>query len=759
MLVDRACSARLGELVRGLLPGEPGLEVFTDARDVLGAEPGAACILVPDARQADWLNLERPSFGQRALRLVLFSDEATTIALAQRAPDFFHWISHRIECPAGAPRFAVAGLRAALAARAPSIAWTGGDLESAFAEAFPGRILRSASAHGPFAALVDAARPAARSWLAWRDVDDRHWERRSGWAAFAAGRRGRVILADPAIDVPDAWPVRGTELPVAEARARLADAGAKRPGVLAALVDLEPEAVNLAALLLRAGQLEADLLRTAADAADAGAALALRADATGLAEAARYRARLVRVAVGRPPADEAAGESRWAARTAAALGAGDAEAAEYLARRWLERGDDREAAELNLGTALTMMDRLEEAEAVLRAVLASARDLTTTVSEDAAVRAAVRSAMAMHGLGTVYLGRGDFDAAARATEEALAEWETVPGHGTAARTLRGDIAIVRLAQGRTDEGVALLVRAIEADEAVGATHDVEHAKLLSLLGEAKRRRGEHAPALDLARRAVRLSRQAGGEASPAHLQCVEGLARVLVDAGNFDEATRHLERALAIVERTRGAPTARDASLVVALGTALAHQARYDEAAAVIEKGLAMPGLDPKRRASLLEVAGGISFARGRYAEAESQARAALAAQDASPEAPGPDRVTTLGNLALALRALGRAEEAVPVTREAVELARRTLGERHPVYAVALSQCAEVEQAAGKRYAPRTAKAALEALAAGVGPNHPTAQEWVPMLRAIVDGTWADGSPAASSQPVAKPPRAGRGSA
>jgi hypothetical protein len=65
--------------------------------------PGALVIVVPDARQADWLNMERPLLANRSLRVVLFSDTATSGDLARRAPDFFPWISHRLECPP-APR-------------------------------------------------------------------------------------------------------------------------------------------------------------------------------------------------------------------------------------------------------------------------------------------------------------------------------------------------------------------------------------------------------------------------------------------------------------------------------------------------------------------------------------------------------------------------------------------------------------------------------------------------------------------------------
>ena len=67
------------------------------------------------------------------------------MALVERAPDFFDWVSGHYECPpAGPVAHAVAGLRAAYEAGAPGVVWRGtgdqddkGRLLAAFAAAFP----------------------------------------------------------------------------------------------------------------------------------------------------------------------------------------------------------------------------------------------------------------------------------------------------------------------------------------------------------------------------------------------------------------------------------------------------------------------------------------------------------------------------------------------------------------------------------------------------------------------------------------------
>jgi len=113
--VDQGRPEHLGQLVRALLPEHPNLDVFTDVRAVLQAEPGSILILVPKPEDAEWLNLNRPIFAQRQLKVVLYCDRQTTLALADRAVDFFDWVSQHHTCPDGPPDFAVQGFRQAVA--------------------------------------------------------------------------------------------------------------------------------------------------------------------------------------------------------------------------------------------------------------------------------------------------------------------------------------------------------------------------------------------------------------------------------------------------------------------------------------------------------------------------------------------------------------------------------------------------------------------------------------------------------------------
>lgn len=126
VLIDRARPERLGDLVRHLVRERPETEVIIEAPALLTVPEGSTVVLCVRAIDADWLNQERPVVQARSLKLVLFSDEATTLQLARKAVDFYDWISHSIECPPGPPAFAVRGLRRAVCARTAAIVWGGG---------------------------------------------------------------------------------------------------------------------------------------------------------------------------------------------------------------------------------------------------------------------------------------------------------------------------------------------------------------------------------------------------------------------------------------------------------------------------------------------------------------------------------------------------------------------------------------------------------------------------------------------------------
>lgn len=85
--------------MRGLLPEHPELEVYTEAPELLAGPEGAAAILAVRLEDALFLNAQRPRFAEGGLKVILWCSAETSAGLAREAPDFFDWISHRVECP------------------------------------------------------------------------------------------------------------------------------------------------------------------------------------------------------------------------------------------------------------------------------------------------------------------------------------------------------------------------------------------------------------------------------------------------------------------------------------------------------------------------------------------------------------------------------------------------------------------------------------------------------------------------------------
>jgi tetratricopeptide (TPR) repeat protein len=283
VLVDRAHPARLGDLVRTLRHTWPDVEVHAGVESLDQAPAGSALVLVPRAEDAEWLNMRRERFAERKLKVVLWCDEAAAAALARKAVDFFDWISHRQECPPGPAPFAVHGIRAALEARWP-VVWTGSDrpevLEDILRNAVPSEAPPSwLAGSAPYKEIVDGI--GGRRVVAVR-VESARQLRRVRWAHAEARRAsGGVVLVAPGFDCPGCWPVHDRLEDLIHARTRLAQAGASAPGRMAALLDLEPAAIDLATALLGKGLTPEELERAATETMDPGAGLALLAERRG----------------------------------------------------------------------------------------------------------------------------------------------------------------------------------------------------------------------------------------------------------------------------------------------------------------------------------------------------------------------------------------------------------------------------------------------------------------------------------------------
>ncbi|WNG62384.1 tetratricopeptide repeat protein [Archangium gephyra] len=686
VLVDHARLERLGELVRTLLPIAPELEVHTEAHRLAEARPGSTLVLVPRAQDADWLNINRPLFAARALRVVLFCTREMSVALSQGAVDFIDWVSLRLECPAGPAPYAVAGLRCALAARVPGIVWTGGDLEASFAAARPRRTLRRISAARPYEDLVAEAKAAGRrEWLAWTDVDGDFRLRRVRWAMAEARRLTRTILVEPAVRSPGWWEVHARVAEPAEACERLRSAGAKQPGRLAALVDLEPETIQLLGGLLERGVgehfLEGELLKSA----DPGATVGRLASEQGLVtEKEQVRGRAP------PPMMRAFGVEHDRMRRLY-----EAELNAIEQRLHSEEQVDAEdtafwSASIRSTRFVPTRSRGELAEVLLR------RTPWTSGRWEQAANIALRA--------------GDADVALlwarRAFETDNDRWEV--------------LAQVLIRQGRFTEAEALLRRQLQAER----TSDLAHGWILHELGLVLERQGKYAEAEALLRQSLSIKKQALGTHHPDYGSSLHEFARVLDSQGKYAEAEALLRQSLSIDEQALGTHHLDYGTSLHELARVLESQGKYAEAEPLLRQALSIYkqalGTHHPHYGTSLQVLATVLERQGKYAEAEPLLRQSLSIDGQALGTHHPNYGTSLHELAKVLERQGKYAEAEPLLRQSLSIYKQALGTHHPHYGTSLHVLARVLERQGK-YAEAEAllRQSLSINAQALGTHHP----------------------------------------
>ncbi|HLL54519.1 MAG TPA: tetratricopeptide repeat protein, partial [Myxococcaceae bacterium] len=694
ILVDHARPDRLGDLVRALLPEYPGLEVHTDVRRAASAPAGSTLVLVPTVEDAEWLNLNRPLFAHQQLRVILFCETEVSVALARQAVDFFDWISHREECPSGPPRYGVLGLRCAVAARAPGVVWTGGDLDASFAAARPRARLRRLSAALPYPEMVEKVREARRDWIAWTDVSSelRLWRVR--WALIEAGRRGRTVLVEPVAPSPGWWTAHARVAGFREGVGKIEAHGARNPGRLAALVDFEPEAVDLAENLLPVGEaaLEAELMT----AVDPGARLAQLAQQRGLLPA-------LSPVKGHPPPfmlrglglerrkiepDPAlANEIRWNLKQGK-YARGEAEVLLHwmlsIGANKLESNPKDYVETLEaLTRALDREGRHSESEALLR------RALALQVGEQK-----VRSFLYARTLGLLartLAKQGRYLQAEAHLRESLSLWEQARGeYDGMYRLLLYEISNVLTEKGKYTEAESLMRQVLALEEQHRGTGHSSYGHSLRRLAIVLHRQGKYIEAEPLLRKALTVLEQAEGADSPYYDDWLYELAIVLSSRGKYPEAESLLRQSLASRARTLGTSDPGYGDSLHALADVLLEQGRYAEAESLLHQALAVTAESlgtshPKYEASLYSLAAALMY-QGKYAAAEVLFRHVLAAAERTLGTQHPSYTATLNALATVLSNLGQYDEAEELWRQTLALEEKALGSDHPALLPTLSE-------------------------------------------------------------------------
>ncbi len=731
VLIDRARPEHLGELVRHLVRERPETEVLLDAPSLVTVAEGSTVVLCVREIDADWLNQERPVVQARSLRLVLFSDEETTVHLARTAVDFYDWISHRIDCPPGPPEFAVRALRRAVCARAAAIVWQGGDLEGTFAEALPGRTVERVGATLPYPALVEALRPSAKQWIAVTDLGASMWERRITWAAAEAGRRGRLVLVDGA-SAPSALPRVGARaLTIEEGSARLGAAGIEGAARLAALLELSPGATDDAAKLARAGAGEAELSALALREADPGTALERLARARGLEEVTKVEAatempyidrrgrfhlpsfpRRIDLAFRGGDLDVAA---HWAeawrkttgsARSIAALArirffqlaVGEAQGLLREARSKVENGTDDETR-FDLLRAEAMECQAVGNYSKAPRVVAEALDLAERLELGRDARDDLYNLLIQSLIAT---GR------MKNAELTLNRWMAKLGvDGAAPRDLLlvRTVAELKLAQGDAPGATRLLEQVLTQWPSTEEHHPTR-AVFEQSLAQAWLEQGHFGDAESLLREAIQRVTQTGRSTTRLRHE----YARALHGLGRFREAEQEFRR----VMEDGAAGSASVEHTGHELARTLVSQGRLDEAEALLDPSLMRMQRDgttdsPYYAMALYEKSR-IRRMKGDLLGAETSMREVLRLEEKTHGRENQTIISTLMELSETLVRLDKPGEAEPLLRRAVRLSEQA-GDTW-ARARALAMLAGAQAAQGFPQARNTARQSLEAWAA-----------------------------------------------
>ncbi|HWD43196.1 MAG TPA: FxSxx-COOH system tetratricopeptide repeat protein [Actinomycetota bacterium] len=263
------------------------------------------------------------------------------------------------------------------------------------------------------------------------------------------------------------------------------------------------------------------------------------------------------------------------------------------------------------------------------------------------------------------------------------------------------------------------------------------ARLLTAAARYLWSRADLQQATRLLERALAIHEAQLGPDHPTTANSLNNLAAALRACNHLSAARAQLERALVIREHHFGSAHPETAQILNNLATVLRAEGNLDHASALLERALAIRtaqlGADhPDTAQSLHSLAavrrdqGGLDQARALYERAVTIRQARLGPDH-------PDTAQSLNNLAFVLREQGDLDQARSLHQRALQVRETRLGPDHPDTAWSLNNLGTVLHAQGDLTGARTQlERALAIRSNHFGPDHPATANTLHHLAAVL---------------------------
>jgi tetratricopeptide (TPR) repeat protein/CHAT domain-containing protein len=343
----------------------------------------------------------------------------------------------------------------------------------------------------------------------------------------------------------------------------------------------------------------------------------------------------------------------------------------------------------------------------------------------------------LRGASAIEEALGDYALAASHLESAL-EAERGASGGDTIETLAslGDVGALEYAAGDYERAQATLRRAVQGLEEL-APDSAALAQVLENLAAVESKLANPQEAASLLERVVAIRGRAESDDPAAAVEALDELARIHRSLGEYDAATRNLEQAAELVERTGVEDEL--ARRLNELGALYLGSGRYSDAELSLRRSLELirktRGERAFETATVIHNLAVLEHKLGRSDAAENLYSEALGIFRESRGDDDPSTATALLDMGELYAATGRVAAGISLLEQAVATRRRVFGEASPEVGDGLSRLGTAYAELGDH--ERADACVREALRIGVaafGPVHPTVRAWRTRLAELVAG-------------------------